>query len=55
MLPAIRHVSNKKRDFEREWTCRRGSLVGGTSPLNGYKKAAELGEMERKIEISVCS
>ena len=40
--------------MEREWTCRRGSSVGGTSPLNGYQ-AAEQGEMEKKIEISVCS
>ena len=35
-----------------DWTCRRGSPVGGTSSLN-VNKAAEQGKMEIKIE-SVC-
>ena len=28
--------------------------VGGTSSLNGYQKAADQGEMERKINNIVC-
>ena len=43
-------ILTQSSGLSMDWTCRRGSPVGGTSPLN-VNKAAEQGEMGRKIEV----